>query len=67
MEASTTTLLLLLAMSTSNVSNDDVNNKLMESSTITDNNIGKLSWENIKAVEKQTIIELLRNEEATGK
>ena len=67
MEAITTTLLLLLAMSTSNVSNDDVNNKLMESSTITDNNIGKLSWENIKAVEKQTIIELLRNEEATGK
>lgn len=41
MEASTTTLLLLLAMSTSNVSNDDVNNKLMESSTITDNNIGE--------------------------
>ena len=27
---------------------------------------GKL-WENIKTVEKQTIIELLRNEEGTGK
>ena len=27
---------------------------------------GKLSWENIKTVEKQTIIELLRNEEATS-
>ena len=33
MEASTTTLLLLLAMSTSNVSNDDVNNKLMETNS----------------------------------
>ena len=45
MEASTTTLILLLlaiAMSTYNVSNDDVNNKLME--TITDNNIGESSY-----------------------
>jgi len=44
MEASTTTLifLLLLAMSTSNVSNDDVNKKVME--TITDNNIGEWSY-----------------------
>ena len=28
---------------------------------------GKLSWENIQSVEKETIIELLRNEDATGK
>jgi hypothetical protein len=50
MEASTTTLLLLLAMSTSNVSN-----KLMESSTITDNKIEEKICSNETMMEAPTL------------